>query len=68
MTSTDGHSPARARALEEQDSANWQKIERLTRDGWSLRYDPLRDEYVMAHLEVRARSLADVLKAAEGKR
>lgn len=47
------------------DEQQQERLERLVRAGWLLRYDGGRDEFVLAVREVRGRTLDAVMDAAE---
>ena len=47
------------------DTERLRRLEKLTREGWSFRYDGAKDEFVLTRGELRGRTLAEVLDAAE---
>lgn len=59
------HGMDRVREMERADTERLRRLEKLTRDGWSFRYDGSADEFVLAKHEVRGRTLAEVIDAAE---
>lgn len=65
MSADQAEGAARIHELDREDARRFKRIDELTRAGWTLRYDPVRDEYVMTRHEARARTLDAVIDAAE---